>query len=502
MSGFFSGLIHLVRQSACWRFLSRPEKLSALYHSSNAGKILSFPFDACSGLLKRFGRFLERKFPESFTLWTLQWLGDRFYLFFYLFLAAHTIVPYSLYRNPYTVMAMILFVISFSLRVAFNKDSTFSAKRLDPVFILYFLSITLSAVFSLFGAGSGSASTTTAVLYITALLFPILISNAFTVQKKLVALVRALSYSTVVMSLYGIYQFFVGVPVDTTQVDLTTGGASQSMGRVYSTAGNPNILAAWLLLSIPLGVALFFMANGFRKKLLHALLVFPQFLCLLLTLSRSGWIGIFVAAVVFLFFLDWRIIPVFVFLGILSIPFIPQFIIDRFMTIGTDTSSVYRLSIWAGSFRMAQANPFTGIGIGLEFFKRFINNYVYTPYDQAPVHAHMLPLQIWVESGLCAVLAFLWMILRNMKKGALFISAHSKKTMVRYADADTSPQGLKMILSGCIAAFCGFLTMGLFEYSWFFPRCMNMFFIVFGVFISAINIGSMNTGSVTEERRC
>ena len=453
--------------------------------------------DAVTRALKHAGSFLNANLRDTITLWALKWFAERFDILFLLFMAAHALVPFAYYRNPFTIMALVFFMFCACARVAFlrGQSSVFSMKRTDPVFLLYFLAIAASSVFSMFGAGRGAASMTTSALYLAAIVFTFLIANAFHDQRRLMALIRVMVGAAAFVALYGIYQYMAGIPIDVTQTDQTTGGASLAMGRADSTLGNPNVLAAWILLVIPFSAALVFLAKNWLRKIFAASITLVLTVCLLLTQSRSGWVGLFVAGVVFVFFIDWRLIPLFAAAGLLSIPFWPGFIMDRLLIAGSDTSSVYRFTIYAGAFRMALDNSATGIGIGLEYFKRFINNYVYFAYETAPVHSHNLLLQIWLESGIIAVASFLWAIFRLIKKGGANIFAHKrhygpKRPGYAQLRRGGAPYETRIILTACIASIMGFLVMGCFEYVWFFPRCMNHFFMITGIFYCAVNLSS------------
>ena len=61
------------------------------------------------------------------------------------------------------------------------------------------------------------------------------------------------------------------------------------------------------------------------------------------TLSRSSWIGIAVAAVVFLALINWKVLPLFLLVGIFCLPLLPDTIYNRILTIGDsrDTSTNY-----------------------------------------------------------------------------------------------------------------------------------------------------------------
>ncbi|MCL2058803.1 MAG: O-antigen ligase family protein [Oscillospiraceae bacterium] len=486
------------RASKIVTFLKRPERLTSFFFLSSIGRAITAVPDSCTRTLKRTGVYLNRNIGNTLTLWALKWFGERFDVFFILFVAAHALLPFALYRNPITIAALAFLTFSACARVAFvrNQSAVFSLKRVDPVFLLYFLSIAASTVYSMLGAGSGAASLTTSVLYLAAIYFTFLIANAYYEHSRLVMLIRVLVGAATLVALYGIYQYLRGIPIDVTQTDQTTGGASLAMGRADSTLGNPNVLAAWLLLTIPFAAALAFFAKNWLRKGFAASVVLLLAVSLLLTQSRSGWAGLFAAGVVFVFLLDWRLVPLFAAAGLLSLPFWPRFILDRLLIAGADTSSVYRWTIYAGAYRMASANWATGVGIGLEYFKRLINNYVYFAYETAPVHSHNLLLQIWLESGIVAVLSFLWALIRLIKKGGAYIFSQKRgatpniPARYRRPGPGGAAYETRMILTACISAMIGFLVMGCFEYVWFFPRCMNYFFMIVGIFYCAVNLSA------------
>lgn len=77
-------------------------------------------------------------------------------------------------------------------------------------------------------------------------------------------------------------------------------------------------------------------------------------LCMLLTMSRGGWLGLLLAGAVFLVMMDRRFILLGV-VGLVALYFIlPETMIERFTSIGdlTDGSTSYRLSIWLGTISM------------------------------------------------------------------------------------------------------------------------------------------------------
>jgi putative inorganic carbon (HCO3(-)) transporter len=75
--------------------------------------------------------------------------------------------------------------------------------------------------------------------------------------------------------------------------------------RVYSTIGQPNFLASWLLLVIPILIFSLIYFKKFLIKFLIALSLIGNFICFIFTQSRGGWIGFFIAIFFFFFVFSW-----------------------------------------------------------------------------------------------------------------------------------------------------------------------------------------------------
>ncbi|HCT64398.1 MAG TPA: hypothetical protein DIC60_03860 [Lachnospiraceae bacterium] len=303
------------------------------------------------------------------------------------------------------------------------------------------------------------------LLTICFVLFSIVTINAIESKRQVKVLLLLMVCGGVLVALYGFYQYmfqdkFGGVWVDT---DMFEG-----MFRVYSTFANPNVLGEYLLLIIPLSVACFFITKHLIMKLFYIGATGIMMLCLILTYSRGCYIGILVAAAVFLVLLDKR----FIFLGILGLlmlPFVlPETILNRFMSIGNmeDSSTSYRVYIWMGTIAMLKDYWFSGVGPGETAF-----NIVYPVYGyngiSAP-HAHNTYLQIMCDSGIIGILAFVMIIYQYFK--ALFC-AYLKET----------DKTARVLTISAMSAVAGFLVQSLFDYTFYNYRVMLLFWAVVGM---------------------
>jgi hypothetical protein len=138
----YRNLVRLIRHSSIFAVLRKPERATDLFRLSTIGRFAASIPDTCTRVLKHFGVFLNRTMDRTLTLWALCWFAERFDVLFLLFVAAHALTPFAQYRNPYTIAALAVLAFSACARVALvrNQSATFSLKRVDPVFLLYFLS--------------------------------------------------------------------------------------------------------------------------------------------------------------------------------------------------------------------------------------------------------------------------------------------------------------------------------------------------------------------------
>jgi O-antigen ligase len=126
------------------------------------------------------------------------------------------------------------------------------------------------------------------------LFFFLLLFNleSFSRAKRYIA---AMFFSSFLACAYGLMQFFGW--------DLIRWAET---GRIFSTLGQPIFFGHWLILIIPFTVyGIVFLTRRFSVRLLLSVLLAFQIFCLLLTYSRSAWLGlaaeIILALLIFLF---------------------------------------------------------------------------------------------------------------------------------------------------------------------------------------------------------
>ncbi|MBI5356064.1 O-antigen ligase family protein [Candidatus Collierbacteria bacterium] len=198
-------------------------------------------------------------------------------------------------------------------------------------------------------------------------------------------LITAILASAAIVSLYAILQHF-GIDRDFWIQDV--------MNRVFSTQGQPNWLAGYIVMVAPLALAMTIMSN--EQKVMSSgitfyFLLIIFFTTLLFAKSRSGLLGLAVADVVFwiLIFIRFkRFRKSFLLIHVLMLILIlitnnpvKDFFLkvsknDRPLTLysvlrtptptksehgGTESSDIRRL-VWSGALKIAQQNPIFGTG--------------------------------------------------------------------------------------------------------------------------------------------
>ena len=208
------------------------------------------------------------------------------------------------------------------------------------------------------------------LVFIAFTLFAIALQSAVENKRELFFVLNLMILAGVIVSLYGIAQYVLGKSGSSSWIDSSMFDGIRL--RVYSTLQNPNVLAEYLLLIIPITVAFFFKEKNIKLKLVYAAAAFFMGVCMLLTFSRGGWLGLLIAAALFLVIMDRR----FIFLGIIGLValyfVLPSAVIDRFTSIGdmADTSTAYRVYIWIGTLRMLSDYWLSGTGYGFSSFAK------------------------------------------------------------------------------------------------------------------------------------
>jgi O-antigen ligase len=232
--------------------------------------------------------------------------------------------------------------------------------------------------------------------------------------------------------------------------------------RLAGTIGEPNQLAAVLVAGLVIALALAVIEKG--KPLLRLMLLAAAGLCLLttfLTLSRAGLIALVVAMIAAVVFAGrWRpqafagaavvLTTLFVFFAFIATPHQR----DRVTQVGAG-STTGRSDIWTIGWRMVQAHPVNGVGVGQ--FQASAVHFLIAPGTiqrsdliiEKPKVAHNIYLHVLAEMGVVGLAAFLFII-----GFALRCALRAAKAFERRGDAamDLLSRSVFVGLIGILAA--------------------------------------------------
>ena len=169
-------------------------------------------------------------------------------------------------------------------------------------------------------------------IHLTSIGFLVVIANNINTKKDFNILVNVLIFSATILALYGLYQYKVGVEMEDKWIDLSNNPDVKT--RIYSVFGNPNIFAEYLIMTIPISVALFWNSKKLGKKFLYLVTSLILALALVLTLSRGGWVGFAFGMLIFILLIEKKLLLSIIPIALLGIYFLPQSILNRILTIG------------------------------------------------------------------------------------------------------------------------------------------------------------------------
>ena len=186
--------------------------------------------------------------------------------------------------------------------------------------------------------------------------------------------------------------------------------------------------------------------------------------CMLLTFARGAWLGLLFAGLVFLMFLQPRLLLLSPLLLVAMYFVLPETVIQRFTSIGNlgDQSTSYRVYIWMGTLAMLKDYWLCGIGPGDAAF-----NLVYPRYSYSGVtapHSHNLFLQIMCDAGVIALVIFV-LLLFHFFRDLCAAFCREKDSYSRLHQA------------AVVAGMAGFMVQAMTDYSFYNYRVMFLFWV-------------------------
>jgi O-antigen ligase len=236
-----------------------------------------------------------------------------------------------------------------------------------------------------------------------------------------------------------------------------------------------------LLLAWPLAAAAAWGSRG-RLRSAYWLATAVLLFALLLTQTRSAWLGSVVAACVLLARYRRRLLLLVPLAIIVAVPLLPQSFRARAASSFDPQfhSNADRLNMWRVSFEMWRDHPWTGVGLGdLQHVYR-----EYTPPDAERSYGHMHNnwIHILTTTGVIGLLAFAWLMVACGR-------------MVWRAGVPGPDPELWALGAGGWGSFWGFHTMGLFEWNFGDVEVTIAFYFLIGVLFATARIARASSSA-------
>jgi O-antigen ligase len=300
------------------------------------------------------------------------------------------------------------------------------------------------------------------------LFWPLLVYAAVTLVSAAASLDPAISFVdskqlVLILIVPMVYQFARGARAMTVlQVIITVGAASAAWGIVqygllnYNNLGQrpQGALSHYMtysgLLLLVIGAAVARLLFEDRDRAWPAVIMPALLVAVVLTFTRSAWVGACVVVGLLFAMKDFRLLPALPIVAALFFAVAPPQISSRFYSMFDlqDPTNRDRVAMLREGVSMIKAHPLTGVGPNM--VERVYEQYR-DPTAVAKVnpHLHNVPMQIAAERGLPALAVWIWFVV------VVLVDLGRLVRTSRY----------RCLPAAGLAAVAGMLAAGLFEYN-------------------------------------
>lgn len=278
-----------------------------------------------------------------------------------------------------------------------------------------------------------------------------------------------------VVGILGIYQYFTGNLIDIAFKSGYTFGAKVRVTSIYL---NPNTFAAFIIILIfPLLMLAVYEKNHSRKIIYSAILVL-LLVNLLMTFSRSAWLGLILGLVILA--IVWNKKLLWVLAGLVGIAATASPIRSRFLDLFDKSVNSDRIRIWKTYLHIIKDNILLGVGNGngVNKYDYYIAKYPelnYNGYTRYPSHNSYI--KVFSELGIFGIISFIALII------IILVMLYKYYTKV-------NDSFMKAFYLGVFTSMCSICFMNLYDNLFFVPKMIMILWIF--VFIGIGNYIRLN----------
>jgi putative inorganic carbon (HCO3(-)) transporter len=234
--------------------------------------------------------------------------------------------------------------------------------------------------------------------------------------------------------------------------------AGDATWRIFGTFYNPNMLAGFLAMVLPVAASLYLMVRRREERLLAAFSGVVLLGPLVLTGSRGGWLALLAGAFIYVLLAPWGrgegrgrlrwMGGIAVLLVVIAAAWLAPPVRGRLLSsFGAQSSSgMFRYLTWQGTLHMIAAHPWLGVGWG--GFQSAFPQYQVAGFTRM---AHQNYLQLAAEGGIACLLAFLG-----------FLVAFYRTAARRLVDGMSRP-----LVVAAVAGMTAFAVHSLLDFGWY-----------------------------------
>lgn len=345
------------------------------------------------------------------------------------------------WANSIYSFTLIAILISWLLK---NHTPSVRLNKLALPIILFALALAISTCFSI----NKIKSSAELYKYLTGMLLILVLPNLTKKIKK--HYITGILICGIIISILALYQYFIGFShlrnfINTQNITNPFVLDYLQQKRVFFPFVTPGILAGYLAMISPLILL-------YKRKIW---LFIPLFCALILTESLGAFIGLFLAALVYVLLKnDFKKNKVFLLLGLILSIFLVFFM--RITSGKEHLSPLFsvfmRFNYWHDAIEIIKTHPLLGVGLG-----NF--NLTYSRY------AHNSFLQFWAEAGFFAIASLFWLV--------YIIVTNSINKIKNLTDNKET-----LVLVTCLAAF---IFHNLWDFSFFLPEVSLIWWVILGL---------------------